>query len=62
MRTFAEEAKFEVPILSAISEPTEERDVTPGVWIRSCPVCKALLTKSEPRTSVVCECGWQWES
>jgi hypothetical protein len=62
MLTPAEEAKSEVLISSAKPEPTEGCDVKPGAWIRSCPICRTLLMKSEPRMSVFCACGWQWES
>src|SRR5947209_12190538 len=31
-----------------------------AMWMRSCAVCKALLTKLNLRDSVRCRCGWQW--
>jgi hypothetical protein len=30
------------------------------MWMRSCPVCKALLCKLRLHDSVRCQCGWTW--
>lgn len=62
MPKLAEDAQSEILISNAQPEPTEGRDVESGAWIRSCPVCNTLLTKSEPHKSVVCGCGWHWEA
>jgi hypothetical protein len=32
-----------------------------GVWMRLCPVCQAVLCKSEPSEPVRCVCGWEWQ-
>jgi hypothetical protein len=31
-----------------------------GQWIRSCPICQSLLSKTSPQASTRCECGWEW--
>ena len=33
-----------------------------GYWVRSCPICKVVLSKTNPGSSVVCACGWHWEA
>jgi hypothetical protein len=31
------------------------------MWMRSCAVCRALMTKLRLCDSVRCEYGWEWQ-
>ncbi len=37
------------------------QDALPLTWMRLCPLCKAVLTKSRLSESIHCPCGWEWE-
>src|SRR5579872_5307499 len=30
------------------------------MWMRSCAICKSLMTKLRLSDSVRCQCGWEW--
>ncbi len=30
------------------------------MWMRSCPLCKALLEREHPLITKQCVCGWEW--
>jgi hypothetical protein len=57
-----EEPESAVLTSGATSEITKEPDVESGLWIRSCPMCAAVLVKSNLHISVACRCGWQWQA
>jgi hypothetical protein len=59
MPTALEEPATEVSVT-----PTRKKDgdaSTPGHWIRSCPICGAVLMKSETTMTLLCQCGWCWQ-
>jgi hypothetical protein len=39
---------------------TKAPEFEPGIWIRSCPICQAVLTKYQTLITVECRCGWHW--
>jgi len=55
------ELEFHVPPPHTSAEFTEELDSKAGIWIRSCPICRMVLTKSDPHDTIVCRCGWRWQ-
>jgi hypothetical protein len=48
----------------ALVTPAEEFAAAAAtyIWIRSCPLCNRVLSKSSPDVSLHCICGWEWQS
>jgi hypothetical protein len=54
------EPESDVLLLSKATQLTSKLENESGIWIRSCPICQAVLMKTEPCISLVCGCGWHW--
>ena len=57
-----DECDTEIQTTSATSKPGPPEELASGTWTRTCPRCNTLLAKIYPWMSIVCQCGWHWES